>query len=149
MANLIDNKKARFNYELGDTFVSGINLLGLEVKSLKAKKGNFEGAYVGIRGKEAFLIGAEIPPYQPKNTPPEYDPRRPRKLLLSKKEIMKLAELEKERGLTLVPISVYNKGQYLKLSFAVGRGKKKADKRQSIRRREDEREIHRTLKNQR
>lgn len=149
MANLIDNKKARFNYELGDKYEAGISLLGHEVKSLKSGKGNFDGAYVGIRGSEAFLIGAEIPPYQPQNTPLDYEPRRTRKLLLSKKEIMKLSELDNARGLTLVPISVYNKGGNLKLSFAIGHGKKKSDKRQTIRRREDEREIHRTLKTQR
>lgn len=149
MANLIDNKKARFHYELSDKFEAGINLLGLEVKALKSGKGNFEGAYVSIRGGEAFLVGAEIQPYQPKNTPADYEPRRVRKLLLTKREIKKLIELENEKGLTLVPISVYNKGRNLKLSFMVGRGKKRADKRQTIRRREDEREMHRTLKKQR
>jgi SsrA-binding protein len=149
METLIHNKKAGFNYELGDKYDAGISLLGHEVKSLKNKRGNLSGSYVAIRGNEAFLIGLEIPAYQPNNLTNEYDPLRPRKLLLSKKEILKLSELDNERGLTLIPISVYNTGRNVKLSFAVGRGKKRSDKRQTIRQREDEREIHRTLKKQR
>jgi SsrA-binding protein len=146
MKNLIDNRKAKFNYEILDKYDAGISLLGTEVKSLKEKKGNFTGAYVVIRGKEAFLVEAEIPPYQIANTPDGYDPRRPRKLLLSKKELLKLNEFEKNKGLTLIPISLYNKGRNLKLEFAVAKGKKLSDKRETIKRRESDREIHRTLK---
>jgi len=146
MTNFIDNRKARFDYELGDTFEAGIELLGFEVKSIKAGRGSFDGSYIIIRGKEVFLIGANIPPYQAGNTPENYDPARNRRLLLNKKEILKLTEVEKNKGLTLVPISLYNKGRLLKVSFSIGRGKRKTDKRQSIKKREDNREMERTLK---
>ena len=149
MANLITNKKAHFGYELGDKFEAGMELLGIEVKSLKNSHGNLIGSYVAIRGGEAFLIGSEIPAWQPNNAPDDYDSRRVRKLLLSKKELKKLAELENSKGLTLIPIAVYNKGRKLKLSFAVGRGKKLHDKRQTIKRREAEIEMGRSLKKQR
>ena len=149
MANFIENRKARFHYELGDTYEAGIELLGFEVKSIKAGRGNFDGAYVLVRGKEVYLINATIPPYQMANTPDGYDAERPRRLLLTKKEILKLQEIDKNKGLTLVPISLYNKGRNLKVSFAVGRGKKKSDKRQSIKKREDDRDMERTLKKMR
>ena len=147
MAVLINNKKAKFNYEILDKYEAGIELTGVEVKSLKNGKGNFTGAYVIVRGAEAFLIEAEIPPYQPKNVSDDYNPRRNRKLLLKKKELAKLAEYEKNKGLTLIPLSLYNKGRYLKLEFAVARGKKTIDKRQTIAKRQSDREVQRTLKN--
>lgn len=146
---LIENKKAKFDYETLDEFEAGLELFGHEVKALKNGRGNLTGSYVAIRGGEAFLIGAEIMPYQASNVPDNFDSKRPRRLLLSKKEIMKLADFEAQRGLTLVPISVYNKGRNLKISFIVGRGKRKTDKRQTIMRREAEREIHRSLKKRR
>jgi SsrA-binding protein len=146
MSVLIDNKKAKFNYEILDEYEAGIQLIGTEVKSLKNKRGNFNGSYVSLRGGEAYLVGADIPPFQVANTADDYNPLRIRKLLLSKKQILKLMELEKTKGLTLIPLSLYNKGRLLKVSFAVARGKKMRDKRQTIRRREDERDIHRTLK---
>ena len=105
-----------------------------------------DGAYVLVRGKEVYLINASIPPYQVENTPDGYDPERPRRLLLTKKEILKLQEIDKNKGLTLVPISLYNKGRLLKVSFSIGRGKKKGDKRESIKKREDNREMERALK---
>jgi len=146
MATFINNKKASFHYELGETFEAGIELLGFEVKSIKAGLGNFDGAYVLVRSKEVYLINASIPPYQAENTPDGYDPERPRRLLLTKKEILKLQEIDKNKGLTLVPISLYNKGRLLNVSFSIGRGKKKGDKRESIKKREDNREMERTLK---
>jgi SsrA-binding protein len=146
MANLVDNKKATFSYEVQDKYEAGVELFGHEVKSLKDKRGNLSGSYIVIRGGEAFLIGLDIPPYQANNTPDDYDQMRPRRLLLTKKELEKLADLENEKGLTLVPISLYNKGRVIKLEFAVGRGKKSRDKRQTIKQREADREIHRTLK---
>ena len=148
MANLIENKKARLHYELMDDYEAGLDLRGFEVASLRARHGSLEGSHVVIRGGEAFLVGATIPPYQPNNTPPTYDPGRARRLLLSKKHIGTLAGREKQKGLTIVPISVYNKGRFLKLKIAVARGKKKYDKREAIKAREDKRRIARTLKNQ-
>ena len=149
MSNLVDNKKAFFNYEVKDKYEAGIELLGFEVKSLKDKRGNLSGAYVVIRGNEAFLIGLDIPPYQANNTPDSYDQRHPRRLLLTKKELRKLTELDNQKGLTLIPISLYNKGRNIKLEFAVAVGKKARDKRQTIKERESDREIHRTLKKMR
>lgn len=146
--DLVTNKKAHFNYEILEKFEAGIELLGLEVKSLRGKQGSLEGSHIVVRGGEAFLTGAHIPPYQIGNTPKEYDPYRNRKLLLTKKEIDELAGHESKKGLTLVPLSVYNKGNKLKVSVAVARGKKQHDKRETIKRRETEREIRRTLKNE-
>lgn len=148
MAPLIANKKARFDFEILDTFEAGIVLHGFEVKSLKQKSGSLEGSHVTVRGGEAFLIGMRVPPYQQANTPKDYDEYRLRKLLLSKKEIKKIAEKEGERGLTIVPISVYNKGRKIKLEIAIARGKKKTDKRQVIKKRETDIDIRRTLKYQ-
>lgn len=144
--SLIENKKAHFNYEILEKFEAGIELLGNEVKSFKEKQGSLEGAHVIIRGGEAYLINANIPAYQPANTPREYDPYRNRKLLLTKKEIIELAKAEMTRGLTIVPISVYNKNRKLKLSLGIGKGKKKTDKRESIKKRDTERDLGRTLK---
>lgn len=146
MAILVDNKKASFSYELQDKYEAGIELLGFEVKSLKNKRGNLSGSYIVIRGNEAFLIGLDIPPYQANNTPDNYDQIRPRKLLLTKKELRELAEMDNQKGLTLVPISLYNKGRNVKLNFAVGRGKKTRDKRETIKNREAKRDIERSLK---
>jgi len=143
---LIENKKARFNYELQDKLEAGIELLGFEVKALRAKQGSLEGAYVIVRGNEAFLVNSFISPYQPKNTPKDYDPRRNRKVLLTKKEVAELAGAESQKGLTIVPISVYNKGRKIKVELAVGRGKKKYDKREAIKKRDSEREVRREMK---
>ncbi len=146
MSALVYNKKATFNYEILETFEAGLELLGTEVKALRAKRGSLEGSHVTVRGGEAFLIGAQIPPYQAKNAPKNFDERRNRRLLLSRKELASLAGLESTKGLTLVPISVYNKRRNLKLEIGVGRGKKKHDKRETLKRRETDREIRRTLK---
>jgi len=144
--SLIENRKAHFNYEIGETYEAGIELLGFEVKSLRAGKGSLDGAHVVVRGGEAFLVGADISPFQPKNTPENYDSKRARKLLLTKKEISELGGYESKKGLTVIPLSVYNKGKKIKISVAVGKGKKLFDKRQSIKKKEAEREIRRTLK---
>ena len=147
MEFLTENKKAFFNYEILKKFNTGIELLGLEVKSLKAKRGTLDGAYVLARDNEVFLLGATIPPYQPKNTPADYEPTRPRRLLLTKKEISQLVGWENQRGLTIIPLSLYNSGRKIKVTIAVARGKKKYDKRETLKKREASREIERTLKN--
>ncbi|MEK7593676.1 MAG: SsrA-binding protein SmpB [Patescibacteria group bacterium] len=143
---LIENKKAGLKYEILEKFEAGIELLGAEVKSLRTHRGSLLGAHIIIRGGEAYLVGANIPPYQPANAAKDYDPERNRKLLLTKKEIAALAGQESKRGLTIVPISMYNKGRKIKISLAVGRGKKKYDKRETLKRRSDMREMERTLK---
>lgn len=142
------NKKAKFNYEILETLEAGIELTGSEVKSVKNKQGNIDASYAIIRGGEAFLIGADIPPFQGSNVPSGYDRMRNRKLLLSKKEIRELAEREQSKGLTLVPVSLYNKGVKIKVELGIVKGKKKQDKRETIKKRESDRDIERTLKNQ-
>lgn len=143
MANLVDYKKARFNYEILETFEAGIELSGGEVKSLKAGQGSLDGSHVVVRGGEAFAVNTFVPPYQEKNQVAGYEPRRNRRLLLTKKEINRLANLEGGNGLTVVPISIYNKGPLVKVSVAVVRGKKQHDKRESIKKRETDRTIRR------
>ena len=148
MPTLIENKKAGFDYEILEKFQAGIELSGNEVKSLRLKRGVLEGARVLIRGGEAYVVNMEIPTYQPGNKSEGYDDRKTRRLLLSKAEIDKLTGLTSIKGLTIIPISVYNVGRYLKVGIALVRGKKKFDKRESIKKRETEREIRRTLKNE-
>lgn len=142
MTILVDNSRAHFDYEILESFEAGVELLGFEVKSLKGKHGSLEGAYIIIRGGEAFLAHTLIPPYQEKNTPKNYEPRRLRKLILKKDEIQRLADAD-GKGLTIVPISIYNKSNLVKLSIAIVRGKKKYDKRESIKKRETDRSIRR------
>ncbi len=129
-----------------EKFEAGIELLGYEVKSLKKNQGSLEGSYVIVRGGEAFAVNIFIPPYQENNTPLGYEPRRNRRLLLSKDEIRKLADVEDGRGLTIVPISIYNKGNRVKVSVAVVKGKKKFDKRETIKKRETDRTVRREFR---
>lgn len=143
---LLENKKAHFDYEILEKFEAGLQLLGLEVKSLKMKRGNIAGSHVIIRGEEAYIVGMEVPAYQPKNTPTDYDSQRTRKLLLHKNEILRLGEKAGQKGLTLAPISVYIKNGVIKLSFGVARGLKKYDKREKIKERENKRKIERLMK---
>jgi len=145
--HLVEHKKARLNYEILEEFEAGLELLGHEVKSLRGKLGKLEGSHVIVRGGEAYLVGMHIPPYQPKNAPKEYDPDRTRKLLLTKKELAELIGLEAQKGLTIVPLWVYNKGRKLKVKIASVRGRKVYDKRAVLKKRDAEREIRRTLKN--
>ncbi len=146
MTTLVDYKKAHFNYEILEKYEAGISLLGFEVKSLKNSQGSLEGAYIIVRGGEAFAVNIFIPPYQEKNTPSGYEPRRNRKLLLNKKEIAELSSKEDGRGLTIVPISIYNKGRSIKVSLAVVRGKKQFDKRETTKKREVDRNIRREFR---
>jgi SsrA-binding protein len=146
MASYAENRKARFNYEFLEKYEAGIELLGTEVKSVRRGQMSLEGAFVIIRGGEAFLINANIPPFQVKNAPKDYDPLRNRKLLLTKKEIAELAGSEKNKSLTIVPISVYNKNRKIKVEIALVKGKKKFDKRETLKKRDTEREIRREYK---
>ncbi len=150
MANLIENKKVRLDYEIVETYEAGIELIGLEVKSLRANQGSLLGAHVLIRGGEAFLMNSEIPPYQKNNTPDSYNPLRNRKLLLHKADIAKILNVSekkgsggKGKGLTIVPVSMYSKGGKIKVEIAIVKGKKKHDKRQALKKRETDRQISR------
>jgi SsrA-binding protein len=148
METLLQNKKAGFNYEILQKMDAGIELLGLEVKSLRKKLGSLDGAYVTVRGGEAFLLNAYIPPFQPNNTPKGYDSRQNRRLLLTKNELNDLAKTEGQKGLTIVPISVYNSKRKIKVEIGIARGRKNYDKREVIKKKETDREIRRTLKNE-
>ncbi|MHB0977829.1 MAG: SsrA-binding protein SmpB [Minisyncoccota bacterium] len=145
MATFAENRKARFDYEILEKFTAGLELVGSEVKSVRAGKISLVGTFVGVRGGEAYLLGADIAPYQPKNMPQDYDSVRPRRLLLSRAEIAELAKAEGTKGLTIVPLSVYNKGRFIKLDLAIARGKKKGDKREAIKKRDVERDLKRDL----
>jgi len=143
----VKNKKALFNYEVIESIEAGIELFGHEVKSIKTGRLNFEGSYVSVRGGEVFLVGASIAPFQMQNTPEDYESLRPRRLLLKKNQIEKLIGIERQAGLTVVPISMYNKGRKIKCEIAIVRGKKQFDKRQTLKKKADERDMRRTLKN--
>ena len=140
-----DNPKVRFDYEIIKKFSTGLELLGVEVKSVRGGKMNLRGTFVVVRGSEAFLVGAEIPASKPKDAPKDYDSKRTRSLLLSKSELEELKDAEGTKGLTIIPLSVYNKGRFLKLDIAIARGKKKYDKRQAIKKRDVERDLKRSL----
>jgi len=144
--NYVVNKKATFDYELLERFEAGVVLLGFEAKAIRTGKASIQGAYVIVRGGEAFLVGATVSPYQEKNAPDDYDRERPRKLLFSRKELQELETVDKEKGLTIVPIRLYNSGRKIKLEVGVGRGKKKYDKRETLKERASQRDIERTLK---
>jgi len=144
--NLAENKKFFLQYEALEQYEAGIELLGIEVKSAKNNQAQLDGSRVLVRGGEAFLVGATIPPYQASNTKEDYDPTRARRLLLNHKQIVELYDYSEQRGLTIIPISMYNKGNLVKLKIAVARGKKKYDKRQDIKKRDIERDLGRTLK---
>jgi SsrA-binding protein len=149
MSSYAYNRKAFFDYEHLERFEAGLVLLGTEVKSVRLGRAKLEGSYVVVRGGQALLVAASIPPFQVANAPKTYDPQRPRELLLSKKELARLTRDTQEKGLTVVPISLYNSGRHIKLSFALARGRKKTDKRETIKKRDATREIERTLKRQR
>lgn len=150
--NLLEHKKARLNYDVLEEFEAGLQLVGHEVKSVRAKQGKLEGSHIVVRptgrnnAHEAYVVGMSVPPYQVANTPADYDPERTRKLLLTKKELAQLAGFEGQKGLTIVPLSVYNKGRVLKMRLAVARGRKSYDKRSVLKERDTKREIDRTLK---
>ncbi|HUY62316.1 MAG TPA: SsrA-binding protein SmpB [Candidatus Paceibacterota bacterium] len=144
---LVENKKARLRYAVQDTYAAGMELLGTEVKALRARQGTLDGARVVVRGGEAFLVGATIPPFQAANAPKDYDSERTRRLLLTKKEIAELASADAKKGLTIVPLELYTSGRNVKARIAVVRGKGKADRREDLKRRDVARDVARLLKN--
>ena len=146
MKPLAENRKAYYNYQILEKLEAGISLIGQEVKSIKLGRISLAGSYVVLREEEVFLIGANIPPYQPKNAPTDYNPQRSRKLLLKKSEIKYLIGKVREKGLTLVPLRVYTKRKKIKLEFSIVKGKRKFDKREKIKKREIEKTIKRELK---
>ncbi|MFA6414742.1 MAG: SsrA-binding protein SmpB [Candidatus Paceibacterota bacterium] len=144
---LIANKKAHLKYAPLEHYAAGLELVGTEVKALRDKLGSLDGSRVVVRGGEAFIVGMTIPPYQAANTPKSYDPERPRRLLLKKKEVAELLAAEGKKGLTIIPFEVYTAGRLMKARIAIVRGKGKSDRREDLKKRDAERETGRALKN--
>ncbi|HEY9631356.1 MAG TPA: SsrA-binding protein SmpB [Coleofasciculaceae cyanobacterium] len=142
-----DNRQARFQYEILETYEVGVELRGTEVKSIRQGKANLRDGYALIRKGEAWLHNVHISPHQSTIQAYNHDPRRTRKLLLHQQEIRKLIGQVEQQGLTLVPLKMYLKRGWVKLTLALVRGKKLHDKREDLKRKQDKREMERTLKN--
>lgn len=135
-----DHRKARHHYELLETFEGGLVLTGQEVKAIREGGAKLDGAYLRLIGGELKLVGARIAPYSKSSKLEGYDPERPRTVLVSAKERRYLATKTQIRGLTIVPLSFYPKARRIKVSFAIARGKQLHDKRDSLKKRDLERE---------
>ncbi|MFA5925674.1 MAG: SsrA-binding protein SmpB [Parcubacteria group bacterium] len=146
MSVLAINKRANFDYDISEKFEAGLVLRGYEVKSVKTGHISLKGSFVTAKGEELFLTNANIPLYKHAGAISNYDPTRPRKLMLHRAEIARLIGKSRVHGLTLVPIQVYTKRGLLKLEFGIGKGRKKYDKRDVIRKRESDRKINRALR---
>ena len=139
MANLIaKNPTAKHDYTIIDTIETGIVLTGTEIKSIRSGKVNLKDSYASIQNGEVFVHSMHISPYEHGNIFNK-DPMRDRKLLLNKNEIRKLIGLIKQKGFTLVPISIYFKGSFVKLELGIGKGKKLYDKREDLKKKDQER----------
>jgi SsrA-binding protein len=156
MPTIAYNKRANFDYEILEKFEAGLVLRGHEVKSVRTGHVSLKGSYITFKNQskigklpEAFLINAHISLYKHAGRMDGYDPLRSRKILLKKREIEKLMGKKKEQGLTLVPIKIYTKQSLLKLEFGIGRGKKKYDKREDIKKKDIERSTRRLMKKRR
>lgn len=136
MAEYVNNSKAGFDYEILETIEAGLVLKGTEVKAIKSGKASIKGSFVKILNGRPQLIGATISPYQPNNTPPDYDSTATRMLLLSKKQINILVGFSQSQGLTLIPLKIYDSKGKLKLLIGIARGKKKYDKRSTLKKKD-------------
>ena len=145
MTEFAENKKARFDYEVLEKLEAGLVLKGFEVKSIKSHRADLTDSYVLIRGGELFAFNVKIYPLQPANLK-DYREGQSRKLLLTKKEIQRLQGRIQSQKLTLVPLRLYNKGDFIKLELGLAKSKRKYEKREIIRRRETDKEIQRSLK---
>jgi len=147
MPVLAENKKALFDYEILEKYEAGLALTGQEVKSAKMGQINLKGSYVTFHNGKAYVLNMHINKYKAAGPLPDYDPTHTRQLLLHKKEIAYLQGKAMEKGLTIVPLSVYTKQRLLKIEVAVARGRKTFDKREVIKKRELKRELDRARKN--
>lgn len=141
MQIIAENRRAKFDYQILETFEAGIELEGLEVKSAKNSRMGLAGSYAIIRNGEAWLLNAQIPAYQPNNTPKDYDLLRKRRLLLRKNEIASLANRLKEKGLSLIPLRAFVKRNLIKIELGLARPRKKHDKREILKKRAAYREM--------
>ena len=140
------NPTAKHNYDIKDSTEAGIVLYGTEIKSIRQSKVNLKDSYAIIKNGECFVYGMHISPYEQGNIFNK-DPLRTKKLLLSKKEILKLSNLIKQQGFSLIPLSLYFKGSFVKLELGIGKGKKLYDKREAIAKKEAEMKIAKAIKN--
>lgn len=140
------NKSARHRYEILETYEAGIKLKGHEVKSIRNAQASLKGSYVTFHEGEAYIINMHVSQYKYSRELLSYDPERKRKLLLKKSQIKRLQGKSKEPGLTIVPLSLYNNGRYIKVKIGVVKGKKKHDKREKMKRRDQKREAERAAK---
>jgi len=143
MKTLATNKKAHFDYEILEKIEAGIVLTGIETKAVKTGKANLAGSFAIIRDNKISLVNCSISPYQPKNINFIYNPDRTKKLLLNKKEIEHLKGKIKQQNLTLIPLRMYNKHGLIKIELGLAKGKKKFDKRETIKKRESKRKMDR------
>lgn len=143
MKPIAENRRAIFDYEILEKYEAGIALSGQEVKSVKNGRFNLAASYAIPRNGEFWLLNADIPPYQPKNVPADYDPGRSRKLLLHKNEIKTLVGQLQQKSLSLIPLRAYLKNGFIKLELGLGRSRKKSDKRELLKKRVAEREMKR------
>ncbi|MBN2884999.1 SsrA-binding protein SmpB [Patescibacteria group bacterium] len=152
MSTLANNRRASFDYDLLENYEAGIVLFGHEAKSAKAGHVNLSGSYVSMRpgpnGPELWLLNVHISLYKYAGNLPDYNPLRERKLLLGKRDIEHLAGKTREKGLTLIPVKMYTKRSFVKLEFALGKGKKKYDKREAIKQKDIERDLRTLTKRQ-
>ena len=142
-ARLSENRRARFDYEILETYEAGIALTGQEVKSTKNGRMNLSGSYAVFRNGELWLLNSQIPAYQPKNAPADYDPARSRRLLLHRKEIAGLIGKLRNKSFALVPVNAYLKKNIIKIELGLGKSRKKSDKRELLKKRTIEREMER------
>jgi SsrA-binding protein len=147
MNKIAINRRAKFDYEILQEFEAGLVLKGYEVKSIKTGHISIKNAFVTVKDSELYLTNSNIPLYKYAGNIKNYEPDAPRKILMRKKEISFLIGKKQTEGLTLVPISVYNKKSKIKLNFALAKGKKKYDKREKIKERLEKRKIERKMKN--
>ena len=149
MPKLAVNKKARFDYDILNTFEGGLVLTGSEAKSMKSGHVQLKGAFLLVRKGELWLKNAFVAAYKPAGPSDDYDPYRDRKVLVHKREFNRLVGKKQSEGLTMVPLSIYTKGNLVKLEFAVARGKKKYEKRESIKKRDVKRQMQERIKGNR
>jgi len=146
MSELVSNRKARYDYQILDTLEAGMELVGTEVKSLRQHGGSMQDAYATIDNDELWLYNLSIAPYLSGHISMQHEERRKRRLLVHKKEIKHLKKLTQEKGSTIIPLSIYTKGSYIKIQIAVAKGKKQYDKRQAIKKREETKSIERIMR---
>lgn len=143
---LIPNKKARAEYAISKTVTAGIVLSGAEVKSLRLRQGSLKGSYVKIVSGELFLLNAQISPYKFVDPRRAYDPKRTRKLLVTKKELLEMQALQEQKNVVLIPLSIELLGNLIKVKVGIGKGLKKHEKRERIKKRDQARDIAREMK---